>query len=150
MKKRSLRIFLMFSVLAILSVSSIQAQSGNVQTANIPFEFMVGNNTFPAGLYSVTRVNPQSDKTALLIKSADGSTGKVVLTMPIQAGHALETAKLVFSRYDEKYFLSEVWTPADATGLAIQKSRSERTLLARNTGEKTAERVTIALNTRRR
>jgi hypothetical protein len=140
----------MFSVLAILSVSSIQAQSGNVQTANIPFAFMVGNKTFPAGLYSVTRINPQSDKAALLIKSADGSTGKVVLTMPIQAGHALETAKLVFSRYGDRYFLSEVWTPANATGLEIQKSRSERTLLARNTGEQPAERVAVALNTGRR
>jgi hypothetical protein len=150
MKKRSLKIFLMLSILAILSVSSIQAQSVNVQTANIQFEFMVGNKTFPAGFYTVTRVNPQSDKAALLIRSADDGMGKVVLTMPIQAGRALETAKLVFSRYDDRYFLSEVWTPADAMGLAIQKSRSERTLLARNTGEKPAERVTIALNTGRR
>ena len=149
MKKQSLRIFLMFSVLAVLAAASAQAQSNNAQTANIPFEFSVGDKTFPAGEYSVARLNPQSDKAALAIKSADGRMSKIVLTMPVQAGRAQEIARLVFSRYDNQYFLAQVWTPADNTGLELPKSRSERSL-ARHTGEKGSERVAIALNTRRR
>jgi hypothetical protein len=149
MKKQSLRIFLMFSVLAVLAALSVQAQSNNVQTANIPFEFSVGNKTFPAGLYSVTRLNPQSDQAALIIKSTDGRMSKIVLTIPIQAGRAQETAKLVFSRYDDRYFLAQVWTPADSTGFELPKSRGERSL-ARQAGEKRSERVAIALNTRLR
>jgi hypothetical protein len=149
MKKQSLRIFLMFGLFAVLAATSIQAQSSNAQTANIPFEFSVGDKTFPAGEYSVTRLNPQSDKAALAIKSADGSMSKFVLTMPVQAGHAQEKATLVFSRYDKQYFLTQVWTPADNTGLELRKSRSERSL-ARQTGENAVARVAIALNTRRR
>lgn len=149
MKKQGLRIFLMFGVLAILAMSSIHAQTSNVQTANIPFEFSIGGKTFPAGHYSVTRLNPQSDKAALLIKSMDGRTSKIVLTTPVQANRAQEKAKLVFSRYADQYFLSEVWTPADSTGLELPKSRSELSL-ARHAGDKTVERVAIALKTRQR
>jgi hypothetical protein len=150
MKKQSLRIFLMFGVLAILaSVPNVQAQTGNTQTARIPFAFSAGSENFPAGLYSVTRVNPQSDKAALMITSEDGRLSKIVLTMPVQAASAETKARLIFSRYEDRYFLSEVWTPANSNGLELPKSRSERTL-ARLAREKRAERVAIALNTRRR
>lgn len=149
MKKQILRSFLISGVLAILSVSSIQAQTSNRQTADIPFEFSVGDKAFPAGHYSVTRLNPHSDKAALVIKSEDGRLSKIVLTTPIEAGRTQESAKLVFSRYDNQYFLTEVWTPADSTGLGLKKSRSERSL-ARHAGDKTGERVAIALNTRQR
>jgi hypothetical protein len=151
MKKQSLRIFLMFSALAILSVSYAQAQSGNPQTADIPFTFTVGDKTFPAGQYTVVRLNPASDKAALSIQSADGGgSGKIVLTTPVQSGRAREKAGLVFSHYEDRYFLSEVWTPASATGLELPKSRSERSLLARTAGQKPAARVVIALDARRR
>lgn len=149
MKKQSLRIILIFGALAILAVSPIHAQSSDSQAADIPFEFFVGGKTFPAGHYNVTRLNPQSDKAALLIKSKDGRMSKIVLTTPIEASRAQENARLVFSRYENEYFLSEVWTPANSTGFGLSKSRSERSL-ARHAGDKTAERVAIALNTRQR
>jgi hypothetical protein len=148
MKKQSLRIFLMFSALAILAAMPVQAQSSNRQTANIPFSFNVDGKTFPAGLYDVTRLNPQSDKAALAIKSADGQLSKVVLTMPVQASKTLESAKLVFNRYGDQYFLSQVWTPADNTGLELPRTRSEKTL-ARNI-KAAPERATVALNSHRR
>lgn len=149
MKKQSLRIFLMFGLLAILAPLSAHAQSNNAQTANIPFSFNVGEKTFPAGEYSVTRLNPQSDKAALAIKSTDGRLSKVVLTNPVQAAKAQEAAKLIFSRYGDQYFLSQVWTPADNTGLELPRSRAERTL-ARNKGQDAPERTVVALNSHRR
>lgn len=149
MKKESLRICLILGVLAILAVSPALAQTSSSQTANIPFEFSVGDKTFPAGRYSITRLNPQSDKTALLIRDEEGRTSKVVLTTPMEARRAQEMSKLVFSRYDNHYFLAEVWTQAANTGLELPKSRSERSL-ARHAGEQRSERVAIALNTRQR
>jgi hypothetical protein len=149
MKKHSLRFFLMFAFLAILSASYAHAQSSNEQTANIPFSFIVGSKTFPAGEYKVVRLNPQSDKAALAIKSADGRLNKIVLTTPVQAAETSERAKLIFNRYGDQYFMAQVWTPADNTGLELPKSRSERTL-ARHAGENRAERVAIALSARRR
>jgi hypothetical protein len=145
MKNQGLRIVLMFGAFALLTLLSVSAQNSHVQTANIPFEFSVGDKSFPAGRYRVTRLNPQSDKAALLIKSMDGHLSKIVLTLPVQAGRTRETARLVFSRYEDRYCLSEVWTPADSIGLELLKSRSERSL-ARHAGDKTVERVAIALN----
>jgi hypothetical protein len=149
MKKQSLRIFLMFGLLAILAVSSIHAQSSREMTANIGFSFTIGDKTFPAGEYSVTRLNPANDKAALVIKSADGRTSKIVLTVPVQASRTQESARLIFNRYGEQYFLSQVWTPADNTGLELSRSRAERSL-ARNAVHVAPERTTIALNSRRK
>jgi hypothetical protein len=147
MKKQSLSIAVLFSFLAILVVSSVEAQTGREMAASIPFTFVVGNKTFPAGEYSVTRLNPSSDKAAMAIRSTDGRMVKIVLATPVQAGKAQESARLVFTRYEDKYFLSQIWTPADQTGLELRKSRSERTLLARN---RAGERAIIALSTRHR
>jgi hypothetical protein len=155
MKKQSLRMVVILSFLVILSVSSAHAQSSREMTAKIPFSFIVANKTFPAGEYRVTRLNPQSDKAALAIKSLDGRLNKIVMAMPVQASAPNESAKLVFTRYEDQYedqyFLSQIWTPANNTGLELPVSRSERKLLARNlAGERAPERTTIALTARRR
>ena len=151
MKKQSLRIFLMFSLFAILAASSAQAQSAaREQTANIPFSFMVGDKTFAAGTYTVARINPQSDATALVIKSTDGRARRIVLTTPVQANKAQAKARLVFNRYGDQYFLAQVWTQADDTGHEIRRSRSENTLLARAPLGQAPEQIAITLGARRR
>lgn len=147
MKNLSLRIFLLFSALAILAVPSIYAQSNNEQTANIPFAFTIGDKVFPAGTYQVTRINPQSDKAALAIRSSDRRMSKIALTTPVQSATAAEKAKLVFMRYGDQYFLSQVWSPADNTGLELSKSRAERTLA--RSGQ-ASETMVVALNAPRR
>ena len=149
MKKNSLSIFLMSAVLVILSVSYASAQSANEQTANIPFAFNVGDKTFPAGEYTVRRVNPQSDRTALAIRSADASASKIVLTTPVQSSKVRESAKLVFNRYGDQYYLSQVLSPAENGGLEIPQSRAERRL-AKGLGGAKPERQTVALTAHRR
>jgi hypothetical protein len=149
MKKQSLRIFLMIGFLAIVAVLPAHAQSASEQTADVPFSFTVGSKTFPAGTYSVKRLNPQSDRTALAIKSADGRASKIVLTVPVQSAATQESAKLIFNRYGDQYFLSQVWTTADNTGLELPRSRAERAL-ERSGIEDAPERLTVALNPRRR
>ncbi|HEX8890259.1 MAG TPA: hypothetical protein VF779_13965 [Pyrinomonadaceae bacterium] len=149
MKKQNLRNILMFSLFAILAVASVHAQSSREQTANIPFSFTVADKTFPAGEYRIERLNPSSDKAAIAIKSADGHLSKIVLTMPVQSNVTRENAKLVFNHYGDQYFLAQVWTPADNTGLAVPESKMERSL-ARNSGQqREPERTAIALNARR-
>ncbi|HYJ47233.1 MAG TPA: hypothetical protein VEV81_11530 [Pyrinomonadaceae bacterium] len=149
MKKQNLRIFVMFGLFAILAVASVHAQSRREQTANIPFSFTVADKTFPAGEYNVTRLNPQSDKAVIAIKSEDGRLSKIVLTMPVLASKPQERAKLVFNHYGDQYFLVQVWTPADNTGLELPPSRNERAL-ARSAGQREPERTTIALNMSRK
>jgi hypothetical protein len=149
MKRANLRIFLMFGLFAILAITIVHAQTSNRQTANIPFSFTVADKTFPAGEYTVERVNPESDKAALAIKSLDGRMSRVVLTTSVHANRIQENARFVFNRYGDQYYLAQVWTPADDTGYALPQSRSEREL-ARNSGRRAPEQTTIAFNIRRK
>src|SRR5215204_5630941 len=113
MKKQSLRIYLMCSVVAILAVSSARAQSINEQTADVPFSFTIGDKVFPAGEYSVRRLNPASDKIALAIQSTDGRMSRIVLTTPVEGARPRAQARLLFNRYGDQYFLAQVWTAGD-------------------------------------
>jgi len=147
MKRANFRIFLMLGLFAILAMGSVHAKSAREQTANITFSFTVADKTFPAGEYRVERLNPSSDKAALVIRSMDGSMSKIVLTMPVQAAKMQESARLVFNHYGDQYYLAQVWTPADNTGLELLVSRNERAL-ARNAGQ--PEQTSVALNIHRK
>ena len=150
MKKLYASIFLLFGLYAILAATPTRAQSAGEQTASIPFSFNVGDKSFPAGRYRVRRVNPASDRVALEIKSEDGRWGRITLTSFVHSGGAAEEQpRLVFTRYGEQYFLAQVWTHAQADGLALPTSRSERTL-ARKAGERAPERLSVALGRRPR
>ena len=151
MKKENLRIFVLFALFTFLAVAPLHAQSSREQTANIPFSFTVADKTFPAGEYRVERLNPSSDKAAIAVKSADGHLTKIVLTTPVQAGGEVrESAKLVFNRYGQQYFLAQVWTAADDTGLRLPQSKTERSLSRDAVPEREPERAIVALNVRRK
>ena len=150
MRKAYLKIFLAFALFAILAAAApARAQALHEQTASIPFAFNVGDKSFPAGDYKLRQLNSSSDRVALEIKRADGREGRVTLTSFVSKGKASEGARLVFTRYDEQYFLTEVWTPALDAALRLPTSRSERTL-ARKAGERAPLRTTVALGTRPR
>ena len=48
--------------------------------------------------------------------------------MPIYTDAASVDTRLVFHRYGELYFLSEVWTLGDSSGRQLLKSRQEHAL----------------------
>jgi hypothetical protein len=117
--------------------------------ANIPFRFIIGNQTLPAGEYSVRYLNEDSGKTALLFRSMDGKTSRIVSMNTTQQGEGEAKASLVFNQYGDSYFLSEVWTGVDQYGLSLPKSRTERQLKDGDLSQTEAKRVTVALITRR-
>ncbi|MDQ3665320.1 MAG: hypothetical protein M3410_01765 [Acidobacteriota bacterium] len=50
------------------------------------------------------------------------------MAQTIQAHIVPQQAKLVFRRYGQRYFLSEVWTPGQLTGWQLLKSGEERAI----------------------
>jgi hypothetical protein len=46
--------------------------------ATIPFEFNVGQKTMPAGEYTITQINPSSDRTVLQLRRSDGRSTTLV------------------------------------------------------------------------
>lgn len=142
MKSKALKIYALLAFVIALAAGSAQAQSNIPQRAHIPFAFIVGQRTLPAGEYTIKRVNPASDKAVLLMTSADGRESVMVQTLAVESGNTEQTARLVFNRYEEQHFLSQVWMAADSTGLGVRTSGREREL-ARN--RNAMERETVAL-----
>lgn len=147
MKRGILKSFTMLMLTLALAAVTAQAQSANEMKADIPFRFVIGNQTLPAGEYIIRYVNQDSGKTALLFKSRDGRTNRIVNMMPAQKSEPLEKTSLVFNQYGENCFLSEVWTSGSSYGLALPKSNAERR--ERELAQNSAKRVTVALIARR-
>jgi len=97
-----------------------------IRKVEIPFDFSVGNKTYPAGTYRITRVTP--DKTVIQLNSEDGKQVVRVLTFPVRAKEIPETGKLNFRRYGKSYFLYQIWEPTDYQGRQLSKSRTERSV----------------------
>jgi len=109
---------------AILATSTALGQSNQGDTiADIPFAFTVANHTLPAGRYTVTRLGG----TSLRIFSPHNQ-GTVVLTHAVEGKAPESKGNMVFHRYGDVYFLSEVWVAADATGRKVFQSRAEEGL----------------------
>jgi hypothetical protein len=127
MKKELLKGFTMVTLIVVFALAgavvSANAQSPNRVVANIPFEFVVGGDTMPAGDYVVTA--PAQDK-ALRIQSSDTKSATLRLANSIESRKYQTNARLVFHRYGERYFLAEVWCGADSTGRQLVESRQER------------------------
>ena len=124
--KRFFNMFFAIIILATALTAGAQAQSSSAQRviANIPFAFTVGSKTLPAGKYTITVVNPSSDRRALQIRSMNGRSSAIVLTNAI-SGHVSDSSKLVFERYDDRYFFAQAQLSGDSTTLAALRSKSE-------------------------
>jgi hypothetical protein len=103
MKKLSLGLLL---IAFFLVTAPLFAQSSITQ-ANVPFDFVVGKQVFPAGQYTVEF--PSADG-LMVIHGAKGQTGRA-LTFRSSTPANLEEGKWVFVQYGETYFLSEVAMP---------------------------------------
>ena len=110
-------------MLIMLAVSA-HAQTSSVQrmTATIPFEFSVGKTTLPAGKYTITVLNPTSDRKPLQIRSVNGRSSAIVLTMTSKADLS-DNAKLVFERYGDQYVFAQAQLAGDATTLAAVRTK---------------------------
>ena len=131
-----LRIVLYAALLLAASTSFAQTRQGDV-VANIPFPFVVAHQTLPAGHYIVSPANAD----ALGIHDAN-NRGTFVPTESTQRSANDNSCKLVFHRYGDTYFLSEVWVAGNSNGRTLFRSRAEREL-AESGKEKVIAEVTL-------
>jgi hypothetical protein len=105
----------------MLAVGSVPAQTPASAEVNIPFDFSAGKATLKAGAYRIK----QRAGNVLAISSADGKK-TMLLDAPLTIGSRDFKAgsRLVFNRYDDQYFLSQVWLNAD-TGKQLFTSGAE-------------------------
>ena len=130
MKKQS---FLMAGVLVLSSMAATQvARAQEAMVVDIPFAFTAGNATLPAGEYRVQKMDRNS--AVLLIHCWDARASALVITNAAQAKELQTESKLVFNRYGNRYFLSQVWNAGSIRGrqLPISPREKEMPQLARN------------------
>jgi hypothetical protein len=120
----------LLAVMAIIAASvSANAQSLNYRLgANIPFDFSVSGEKLPAGKYWIKRAPLGNGDTLVQISSADGEENITRLTIPVFTINPAKEGMLVFHRYGDEYFLSEIWPLGGLTGRELPKSRAERKL----------------------
>ena len=114
-------------LLVLLTVSSAFAQSDRQTIIHIPFNFSVGEKSFLAGDYVIAR-NKQESDTVWVIRHKSNHGKVMLLTQPVRANDTPEDTKLVFSRYNDVYFLTAFWIAGTDTGREIQISDKEKTL----------------------
>jgi hypothetical protein len=97
---------LSFLAVGLLAASSaLPAQTTHFLSVHIPFAFVAVDKSLPAGDYTV---NVSADGT-VLIRSKDNLHALLALTQAIHSVGVKMDAKLVFYRFGEPYFLSEIW-----------------------------------------
>jgi hypothetical protein len=115
------------SIVAVIAAAAAYAQSSSPIKADVPFDFVAGNQTLKAGQYIVNlRIAPGT----MHVKSADHGGGVFLMGSDLRSVTTQGQGKLVFYRYGNTYFLSEVWSAEDY-GRQLPKSRRERELTAR-------------------
>lgn len=134
MKKQALRTFAMAGLVLILTAVTVCAQSERSGVLNIPFDFIVQGKTLPAGEYTIEPNRRDYDK-VWLVRSKDGRASVLFTTTRVQSRETQEGAKLIFNRYGDQYFLSQIWTAGANSGRELLTNRREREL-ARNAIER--------------
>jgi frataxin-like iron-binding protein CyaY len=129
MKKQALKAVTMLMVIITLAFASALASSAQTRSlvVNIPFEFSVGNKTLPAGEYIVNYAS-QASREGLTIQKNDGSANAISMTMNVTSREPQKQARLVFNKYGDRHFLSQIWMASRTSGRELNKSRSERAL----------------------
>ena len=127
MKKDFIKGFTMLTLIIAIALASAvisaNAQSSRVVVSNVPFEFIVGDQTLPAGEYRIV----QTLAHGLTIRSADSEHAVIRMTN-LLSPRDTEKARLMFRKYGERYFLAEVWDGSGSTGRQLTKSRQERAI----------------------
>jgi hypothetical protein len=113
----------------LMVAASAFAQNIHVR-ANVPFSFSIDKGTLPAGQYEIRAIDAAGGH-VLAINNGEAKMGRMFLTNPVSRAASLaypENAKLVFKRYGDQYFLSQIWVPGSNTGRELPTSVREAEL----------------------
>lgn len=123
MKKHSYTILVIAALLATIFTSAL-AQSDRLIKASIPFNFVIKDRALPAGEYVFALVQ-LGGSDAVKIQSADGHITSFVPTRSARAKASQTEPNLVFNRYGDQYFLSQVYGLDESKMHQLAKPRSE-------------------------
>lgn len=119
MKKQ---LFALLGLGLLMATAFAYAQTGVVKM-NIPFNFIVGKTTLPAGDYTIENVSDSAQ--AILVANSDRTSTAMLLANACESTTAAPKTKLVFHRYGNQYFLAQIWKAGNDRGQELPQSRRE-------------------------
>jgi hypothetical protein len=141
MTKRTIVLAITLGALLSLLAIRVTAQTREL-VADIPFSFTVCNRQMPAGTYTVRSIT-SSTPNLLLVRSKDNQSAEIACTHDVQGSKRTTDGKLIFNRYGDQYFLSELWFPGEMTGNQVFKTEREEVLIRELLPKGKHGRVTI-------
>jgi len=118
--KRIAGILTGLSLAVLFFVASAHAESGQRMTANIPFEFNVGDISLPAGQYEFIR----NDDDIYQIRDADGRSLFALAATSIQANGVPDKSTLKFATVDGRHVLVQIWNERADIGTEFYHGQS--------------------------
>jgi hypothetical protein len=115
---------LLAATFLVFSAVSAQGFSDHMK-GKIPFAFYVADEQLPAGNYDVQTI------ASGVVKVYNSETHNVVLFNTVRLSNPVRDssgAKLIFHRYGDDYFLSEMWWSGTQDGLKTIESKREHEL----------------------
>lgn len=105
---------------AFLLLASGSARAAEILEVNVPFSFLVNNETFPAGHYAVEE-GPVGGPSVLLIRGMHTPQACFVTTHAA-GGHGPNQPALQFELHENQYRLSNIWeSPNEGQSIAAHK-----------------------------
>ena len=130
MKTHALTLIGVLSLL--LAAGSAFAQTIDVK-GDVPFNFIVNKATLPAGQYELKSLS--GDGKTLTLRGPDGKPVGIFSSIRAENLKASDKTKLVFKRYGDRYFLSQIWLAGARSGHELPMSSREKEMAMNSTPE---------------
>jgi hypothetical protein len=121
--KRQCLILIAIAVFTTALTTNASGQTGKTLRANVKFDFQIGDRIYPAGEY---RIETISTDHVLLITSVGDANKKQIILAGYSNRSKRQTPKLVFQKYGESYFLTQIFFDYGEWGYSIHPSRRQR------------------------
>jgi hypothetical protein len=122
--------FVATAVLFVVGLLALPAHGqGPTIRVNVPFQFTVGDKTYPSGKYALSAIE---EDVLLLEKDGRWRIGLFGVNHVIGRN---KPAQVRFQCYDQQCFLSQVWISGLDDGFETRRSRMEEEVAARTTGK---------------
>ena len=128
----------LFAVVGSITIGIASAQEQAVK-ADVPFDFTVANKLVPAGTYTI------SAESYGVIKIQNSDRQLAVLTTTTHDANESTTAKLVFNKIGNQYFLSEVLCSSADMNMSVPASKAEKRAREQEASLQNSTQVFVAL-----
>jgi hypothetical protein len=137
MKKHYARILCAFFAFAALAITA-KGQTADQIVVKVPYEFVVGGKTLPAGSYRIDRINLNNDR-ALVISNSENGAAAFVLPIEIADNTRNEQPKVSFQLVGDQHLLSTIETAEHVFSIPVSSPAVLEAAMKRHIGSSGSE-----------